>query len=255
MNIIARRSGGRNIIARPQALPDWQPEASVNPVEVEIHYRELNADGSFAGVPILVGRFAPGAEIRLPYTPLSDKKLTVYKNEISADGTRRYSSLKDAEVAGLLIDRSMVAPALDSVDEHVPLVTVAPTVTKSDNSDDWIIFFPKPDDYGYTLTAAEVRVVRASDDFEVTKRSGWLEQTLRIPQPAFDCQISYRWQNNSIEDAGDGRGWSAWSPETLAAGLGSATPIQPEADVTEFDADPNDVHNPVTRKTTYDETF
>jgi hypothetical protein len=254
MDIIAEPSRGLNIVAESKALAPYFPAATVDAAFVEVFWQEVDEEtDALIGVPNTLGRMPRGAAGSFQYTPVANKKVRLFALPYNAFGVPAVDELEDATTHDIDFSTEATAPGLDSVDAHVPLVTVAPTVTKAENTDDWVIFYPKPDDYGYSLVASEVQVRRDSDDVVISTPPNGVSNRIQLAQAAFDCKVRYRWQNNSMEDAGDGRGWSDWSPDTAAPGLGSATAIAPETTVTAFVSDPHDVHNPSTRKTAYAE--
>jgi len=73
MDLILKRSGGANVVLRPQARPNWYPTAEVDPVEVEIFKQELDADGKFAGAPVSLGRFPSVGSLTIDNNPDTDK--------------------------------------------------------------------------------------------------------------------------------------------------------------------------------------
>lgn len=95
MNLAARKSGGPNVVGRPQARPAWYATASVDAREVEVFAQRLDDAGAVSGAPLSVGRFSPAAEIVIPHTPDLDCRLRVYLMPYGPDGTPGYSSLRD----------------------------------------------------------------------------------------------------------------------------------------------------------------
>lgn len=138
------------------------------------------------------------------------------------------------------------SPVFDSVDDGVPVVTVAPTVTKVDFADQWSIFYPNPDSKGFSLIDSEVQVRKASDDSVLIIRPNGRTNNIVVSQFPFDCKIRYRWRNQYRESGSDG--WSSWSPDTTGFAQGSVTPNSPESGLTTFDQDPNDIFNPHERE-------
>jgi hypothetical protein len=197
--------------------------------EVEMFLQELDAQGVPVGVAETLGRHAPDAKIVIRYTPVSpDRKVRVYAVAYSADGVADQQELRYATQATVLFNRPTVS--VSGIDEHVPTVTLAPTVTKTEGFDEWVVFTPAPDAYGATVTDGEVWVEKADD---ATVHETWpvaVAPTHRVPQKAFASKMRYRWRNQSAEDAGDGRGWSAWSPYQTAAEIGAAVPPPPASD-------------------------
>jgi hypothetical protein len=250
MDIVARRSGGHNVVGRPQARAAWQPAATAPAAAVKIFRR--NADQP-AGAVTLIGTLAPGGEIEIDFNPLTDRNVLFGTVSLSPSNTPSAARPEDGVWATLLFDRGVAAsPASDSIDDDVPAVTAAPTVTKSDTSDDWTVFVPLPDAKGYSVYAGELEVRKASDDTLLRTIPFGNEVTLYVPMYDFDCKARYRRRNRYRESGSDG--WSAWSPYANAYGLsssasGSGNP--PESGLASFDADPNDVGNPNLKETLY----
>lgn len=138
------------------------------------------------------------------------------------------------------------SPVFDSVDDGVPVVTVAPTVTQVDFQEQWSVYYPNPDSKGFSLVDSEVQVRRASDSLVLLTRPNGRSNNIVITQYAFDCKIRYRWRNQYRESGSTG--WSSWSPDTNAFKIGSATPNDPESELPIFDQDPGDIFNPHNRE-------
>lgn len=138
------------------------------------------------------------------------------------------------------------SPAFDSVDDGVPVVTIAPTVTKVDFADQWSVFYPNPDAKAFSLIDSEVRVRKTSDLSVQLVRPNGRANNIVIAQLPSDCKIDYRQRNQYRESGSDG--WSAWSPAADAYGIGSATQNAGESTLTTFDQDPNDIFNPHDRE-------
>lgn len=236
MDLIARDSGGTNLVVREQAAPRYQSAATAPAASVELHVHHSDRPASTS---TLVGVFAPGQQ-RIPVTfnPVTDKDLVFRTISISPSGTRSVSNLEDAPARGLNFQRS--SSAVLGVDPHVPAVTKAASIAQAGEAQVYV-FLPAPDDYASTLTDGEIRLVKADDPnvsivWQVPVTPSWL-----LPQPGFPTNISYRWRNQSAEDADGGRGWSAWSPATPLVEAGSSTPALPPTDVlSTFEYDPND---------------
>jgi hypothetical protein len=238
MDLILRPSGGRNIVLRPQARATWYPTATVDAHEVEVFWQELDADGMALGAPLSLGLHAPDARVTISYNPVSpDRKVRVYARAFSASGVPDVAELRDATQATVLFERTTVA--VGGIDEHVPTVTLAPTIAKAEGTTDWIVITPAPSVFAATVKYGEIRVEKASDAsvFEVWGLS--VSKQERIPQKAFPCKISYRWWNQSGEDAGNGEGWSDWSPQADAPEEGNDSSLPAAgAAVTDVDFDP-----------------
>jgi hypothetical protein len=92
------------------------------------------------------------------------------------------------------------------------------------------------------LTGCDLHVQKAAD---ATVFDEWLllavSSSHRIDQKTYPSKIKYRWRNQSTEDAGNGRGVSAWSPLANAAELGAGTPDpSPSTVLPTYDPDPDD---------------
>lgn len=112
MDLILKPSGGSNIVLRPQARATWYPDAEVDPVEVEIFKRELDADGRFTGDAVSLGRFPSVGRIELPNNPDADRNIRYYAISYAADGTPSVSSLEDAVQVTVLVKRETEAPTI-----------------------------------------------------------------------------------------------------------------------------------------------
>lgn len=115
MDIILKRSGGQNVVLRPQARATWYPPAHGEAVEVEIFRRELDADGRFVGAAVSLGRFPSTGKLSIPNNPVTDKNLLFYLVSYSADGTPDVSSLEDAVQVSVPFKRETDAPAVTQV--------------------------------------------------------------------------------------------------------------------------------------------
>jgi hypothetical protein len=249
MDLIAKDSGGHNVVAREGAAPHWYPPEAAPAVVVDVWRKNIDQPYEEA---THVGSFPPGASVEFDFTPLADRNLQLAAISRSAHGTPSVSRLSDAVWATLLFDRGDGGqPASDSVDDAVPVVTQAPTVTKSDSSDDWAVFMPDADAKGYSVYAGEVEVQRASNNVLLRTIPFRTEVVIYVPCWAFDCKLRYRRRNQYRLGGSDG--WSAWSPWADAFGLasetGGANPV--ESAQVSFDSDPNDVKNPQLRETLY----
>ncbi len=234
MNIIARDSGGQNIVAREQALPRWYPPATAPAAWVDVwkHDPDKPLDSS-----VYVGRFRPDGDFSMEFNPVTDRNAELILISHSASGTPSVSNLRDGVRVSVLFERDTTSVV--AFDLHVPVVTLAPMVAKAgENIDEWMIFTPTPDENS-ALTSCEIKVEKTDDPsvFEV-----WpvpIAPHHRIPQKAYPCNISYRYRNQADEDTGGGRGWSVWSPTASAAEAGAE--LAPVADVLgDFTYDEND---------------
>jgi hypothetical protein len=112
MDLILRPSGGRNIVLRPQAREPWQPDATVDPHEVEVFWQEVDATGQALGTPISLGRHAPDAKVTIPYNPTSDKNVRVFARALSASGVPDVPELRLATQATVIFSRESDAPVV-----------------------------------------------------------------------------------------------------------------------------------------------
>jgi hypothetical protein len=115
MDIVLKRSGGQNIVLRPQARATWYPDAVTDAVEVEFFKRLLDADGRFTGAPISLGRYPSTGRIEIPNNPDEDKNVRIFAIAYSADGTPDVSSLEDAQQVTILVKRETDAPTIGQV--------------------------------------------------------------------------------------------------------------------------------------------
>jgi hypothetical protein len=151
-------------------------------------------------------------------------------------------------------------PTLDNIDDAVPVVTLPPIVTRTNDVPfKWKIFIPKPTAKAYSIYDNEVRLRAASDpDETILLRSAGGMTEYTVDAFDFDCLVDVRWRNGfrtgDEVDATEG-GWSAFSPTATAYGL-SSTPVAPNpventVSVTVADLDPGDVGNFQHRETLY----
>lgn len=237
MDIVSRRSGGQNIVSRPQARPNWYRGATAPAARAQVWKR--NADQPPAAA-VMVGVFELGQEYKLDYNPATDRNVVLGLNPLSADGTPCFTRPEDFVWAELPVERATVPVA--GLDEHVPTVTLPPTIAKEDGADRWVVLTPAPDAYGATLTDGEIWVEKADDPAVYWGNIPIGTNALHIVgQENYPAKVRYRWRNQSSEDAGNGRGWSDWSPYADAAGAGDADQPPPVGDaLTSFTFDAND---------------
>jgi hypothetical protein len=223
MDLVLKRSGGQNVVLRPQARAAWLPAATVDAHYVEVFYQELDEAGALVGSPIPHGRYDPRAEVSIPYNPAAaERDVLVYVMPHAADGTPGYSSLRDAPQ--FVVPFARETAAAGGIDEAAPGVTKAPTVAKA-GAEEFLVFTPAPDAHGATVTDGEIRLRRAGTLALVSTWTIPSGPSHRIPQPAFDVEVSYRWRNQFR--GGGSEGWSAWSPDSPGAGAGSAAQPPP----------------------------
>jgi hypothetical protein len=114
MDLIAKASGGINIIGRAQALPRWYPEPESAPATVEVWW---SYDDETFDQARFLGTFLPGQVGSLPYNPDADRDVRLYVLTRAADGTPSVSSLDDAVQATVLFRRETEAPVIGQVGE------------------------------------------------------------------------------------------------------------------------------------------
>jgi hypothetical protein len=112
MNLIAKASGGHNIIARPMALEDYYAPGEVLPAAVEVYW---HFEDEPAAAAKLIGRYAPGASVTFPYTPIGDKNVVLRTVSISASGVRSVRDLRDAPFKIINFQRITTAPTVAQV--------------------------------------------------------------------------------------------------------------------------------------------
>jgi hypothetical protein len=108
-DLVARNSGGLQLVGRPQARPAWYPTDRVRPVRVEVWWRY---DGEVAAAARLIGIYRPGQQVKVPLTPLVDRDLIFSVVTISSDGLRSVRELFDAHEVPLVYTRETRAPSL-----------------------------------------------------------------------------------------------------------------------------------------------
>jgi hypothetical protein len=117
MDIVARASGGKNIIARPMARAAWYPDATVQPSQIEVYWRYSN-ESPAAGRK--VGTFNPGAAISIPYNPAIDQDVMIGTISIAPNGVRSVRELADAHWETLVFQRETIAPVIGQVGDSTP---------------------------------------------------------------------------------------------------------------------------------------
>jgi hypothetical protein len=112
LNLIARNSGGLQVVGRPQARPAWYPPDRVRPVRVQVWWRYA---GEVAAAARLIGVFAPGQTVAVPLNPMVDRNLIFSTVSISSDGLRSARELADAHEQTLVYVREREAPTLTQI--------------------------------------------------------------------------------------------------------------------------------------------
>lgn len=239
MDIVGMPSGGPNIVGWPYALAPWRPEPSAPAASFDLYWRRLTTAGVPVGAWQLYGNFPVGALVDVPFNPVQDYHVEFSVISRSADGTPSELDPELGVRTTTLFNRQRAQVA--GLDEHVPTVTLAPSVAQAEGTNEWIVFTPAPGNHAATLTDGEIWVEKSDDPavhetWPITD-SPWH----RIPQKPYPCKLRYRWRNQSTEDAGSGRGVSAWSPYANAAEAGAAVPPPSPSEVlSTFSYDAND---------------
>lgn len=109
MDLIVKASGGQNIIARPQGRPAFYAASSLRPAIVEVYWRYADEPAPAAR---LVGRYLPGQEVSLPFTPVADKNVILSTVSVSAAGVRSVRDLRDAAERLVVFQRETAAPTI-----------------------------------------------------------------------------------------------------------------------------------------------
>jgi hypothetical protein len=112
MDVTLKQRGGHNVVLRPEARRRWYPEATVEVSTFELWAGYADRPASEAW---LVGRFRPGQQARIPWTPATDRNLRFYLVSVSASGTRDVITLEDAVQATLPIVRETETPEVSQV--------------------------------------------------------------------------------------------------------------------------------------------
>jgi hypothetical protein len=112
MNLILKRSGGSNLVIRPQARPAWYPEDRTRPVQAEVWWRY---EGEHPSAAILIGTFAPGQTVSYPANPLVDRNIILSTITISSRGVRSVRTVADAHETLLVFQRETAAPVVNEV--------------------------------------------------------------------------------------------------------------------------------------------
>jgi hypothetical protein len=112
MNLIAKQSGGNNLVGRPQARRPWYPTDRSRPVQVEIWWRY---EGEVAAAARLIGTFAPGQQVVIPSNPLVDRNVILSTVSINANGLRSVRHIADAPETIVVFQRESAAPTVGQV--------------------------------------------------------------------------------------------------------------------------------------------
>jgi hypothetical protein len=213
--------------------------ASARGVSLLIEEGDVGCVTNSSGGPNMVNIPVRAEDIQIPQKGGPDITARLYATEMYEELVPEQVVPLPTTLANPLATES---PVFDSVDNGVPVVTVAPTIRLVDFQEQWSVYYPNPDSKGFSLVDSEVQVRRTSDLSVLLTRPNGRTNNIVITQYAFDCKIRYRWRNQYRESGSDG--WSSWSPDANAFGIGSATPNDPESELPTFNQDPNDVFNP-----------
>src|SRR5215831_12518261 len=112
MNLLVAPSGGRNILIRPGALPAFYPASSLQPAAVEVYWRYSDEPQQASR---LIGRYLPGIQAALAYTPTIDKNIVLSTISISAAGVRSVRDLRDAAQFEVDYQRETAAPTVQQI--------------------------------------------------------------------------------------------------------------------------------------------
>jgi hypothetical protein len=240
MDLVARASGGHNLVARPQGRPTWQPPATAPAAHVVVWKRDLDKPLHTAS---RIGEYLPGGVFVFDFRPGESRNIELLLVSFSAAGIPSVTNLRDAVRVSLAYLISAETAA--GIDEHVPVVTQPPIVSFAEGDESsWIVITPAPDANAATLGYGEIKVEKAGDPTVFRTWGLSVSKQERIPREAFACNARYRWWNRSGEDIyGDPDdpqpGWSAWSPPAGAPAMFDNAGLAPASEaVTNVDFDP-----------------
>ena len=112
MNIVARQSGGNNLVGRPQARAAWYPSDRSRPAQVEVWWRY---EGEVAAAARLLGTFRPGQQVEVPFNPLVDRNIILSTVSISGNGLRSVREIADAPETLVTFQRESAAPTVAQI--------------------------------------------------------------------------------------------------------------------------------------------
>ena len=112
MNLVAKHSGGTNLVGRPQARAAWYPTDRSRPAQVEVWWRY---EGEVAAAARLLGTFRPGQQIEVPFNPLVDRNVILSTVTISANGLRSVREMADASETLVTFQRESAAPTVAQI--------------------------------------------------------------------------------------------------------------------------------------------
>jgi len=93
MNVLVAPSGGRNVVVRPQARPEFYPDTTLPPAIVELYWRYADEGPAAAR---LIGRYLPGQEVAVPFNPITHNEIILSTISVSAGGVRSVRDIRDA---------------------------------------------------------------------------------------------------------------------------------------------------------------
>jgi hypothetical protein len=129
MDIIARDSGGSNIVAREAAAPHWYAAPSAPAAYARVWWSYEGEPASAARA--LPGTFTPGGQFNFDFTPDRDRYVRLYVISYAADGTPSVSRLEDAQQVTVLFRRDTTAPVVGQVgDATADNVTVGVAISR-----------------------------------------------------------------------------------------------------------------------------
>jgi hypothetical protein len=112
MDLLAKSSGGANIVARPYAEPRFYPAGTAPVAYCQVWWRFASQPPSQAQ---LFGVFVPGQTVSFPYNPDVDQNITFSIINFTADGVPDVSNLEDAYSFTVLYQRETAAPTVSQV--------------------------------------------------------------------------------------------------------------------------------------------
>jgi hypothetical protein len=161
VNLIAKRSGGSNVVGRPQARAPWYPSERSRPVRVDVWWRHV---GEPAAAARKVGTFSPGQEVSYPFNPLVDRDIILSSISVSPQGVPSVRDIADAPETLLVFQRETAAP---TVTEVRPIGSSNNRITLAID--------------GYSSLAIKRRI-RTADDEDMTVNL--VEQEFTVASPA-----------------------------------------------------------------------
>jgi len=113
MDLLAKPSGGQNIVARPQALPRYYPAPEAPAATVDVYWTydgETTSSAQFDGNYRLAGQTEG-----FNFTPDSDRDVRLYFVSRSSEGVPAFADLADAHQVVVPFNRSPAAPQVAQV--------------------------------------------------------------------------------------------------------------------------------------------